>query len=281
MARHIILLLLISTTVLGGETCPFGTIQRETTGEAVENAPIEYEEYGEKNRGMTKTTMTDDHGFFKFPDDDCKVGSVTVRIEGLRTTRKRWPSINGDQLQIDVGPAASLHGKIEGFEGHYARVQVIARSLLTSKLIQENGEFHFDDLTPGKVQLLIFTRRGYALSLHETTLEPGQNGMISFPAPSRTANIVGYVYDSNDQPVIGARLKVNYPEDDSGILKSYIEGYLRTRGRMPIEGWFLISNLIPNIPITIHAEHEGNLSESKELILDPDTTEQIILRFHN
>ena len=85
---------------------------------------------------------------------------------------------------------------------------------------------------------------------------------------SKDAEATGQVLDAAAKPVAGAQLIVRYTNAlaEALMLAGFVGGAPITKA----DGNFALNGLVPNTPITLHAEHDGQRTNSLTIEVGPD-----------
>ena len=84
---------------------------------------------------------------------------------------------------------------------------------------------------------------------------------------SKDAEATGQVLDAAAKPVAGAQLIVRYADALAGglMLASFVGGAPMTKA----DGNFALDGLVPNTPVTLHAEYDGQRTNTVTIEVGP------------
>ncbi len=247
---------LLAAAVLGAQAGRkvTGIVVAAATEQPVTNAPVQYA----GQDGSMQTTMTDAKGQFEFSAG--QLGVVTVTADGFGTARQRWPPRRGSTLHIALTPPVTVRGTLVDSETLQPLAGVVTalvrhsnNFVSTSAFVEEDGTFQFEDV-PSALGVLMACANGYAPTTSSFTTVAGDwwDAQIRLSAD---AEATGQVLDAAAKPVAGAQLVVRYADTlaEGLMLTSFVGGTTITR----TDGTFALKALVPNTPITLHAEYDG------------------------
>ena len=253
-----------------------GTIISVKSRQPVAGARVYYDE-GDL---PTRTTTTDDKGYFEFSRGD--LGVVTVVADRFATARRRWPPVDGHQLRILLDSPAVLQGTVaDATSGRLveAAITVIVEDrggIVSMNTDTASGSFKMNDLPKGPA-ILIADAKGFAPFWSEMTVSAGESRNIRIRLQLE-ANVTGTVLDAGGSPVHGAYVVASYSDQAGayGLLESSAGGQPWTDSN----GFFALSRLIPDVPIALQAELDnGTLSNIVSVTVLPGMVqENVVLR---
>lgn len=226
-----------------------GVVVSAATQRPIANAAVQYEE-----NGVAQTAATDSKGRFEFPSG--ALGVVTVTVKGFGTARRRWPPASGYDLSIALTPPVTVQGTlVDGMTVRpmagvvTALVQHPGNVVSTTALV-DDGTFRFDDLPAGP-GVLLSHEHGYAPAISRFTTTAGDWRDVHVRL-SPDAEVTGRVLNASATPAAGADLVVTYAETllGGGMFAGLVGGATATGS----DGTFALEGLVPNTPVTIHAQ---------------------------
>ena len=205
LARAVLILLSLSLSVTWGQTSR-GTITgiiADPTGASVPNASVEITH---ETTGVTRSTTTNDSGFYRFDAVDLGTYTVSVKQTGFRTFVRRAVPISG-------GLTSSVDVQLEVGETQTTIEVVSSAVLLQQETVARGGSISIEAAT----QLPFSTRNpvSLALTLPGVTSNRygfGQQTFIVNGSRGRSNNFMIDGVENNDTGVAGQSLSLANPE---------------------------------------------------------------------
>ncbi len=258
---------LLAATILGAQAGRkvTGIVVAAATERPVTNASVQYADQD----GSVQTTVTDAKGQFAFPAG--QLGVVTVTADGFGTARRRWPPRRGSTLHIALTPPVAVQGTLVDSKTLKPLTGVVTAlvrhpiSFVSASALVEDGTFRFEDV-PSAPGVLVAYADNYAPTVSSFTTAAGDwlDGHLRLSAG---AEATGQVLDAEAKPVAGAQLIVRYTDGlaEAVMLASFVGGTTMTGA----DGTFAITGLVPNTPVTLYAEYDGQRTNAVAVEVGP------------
>ena len=243
-----------------------GVVEDADSGRGIAGAEVRYEEIGLD----PQTTRTGSAGEFEIPNASSG-GIVTVIAENYAIAKRSWPPRRGRELRFALTPPSAVMGTLvdaatsRGIDG---RVVLLLQGRFhhhVSKGTRARGTFRLVDLPAGSGVIYAYAD-GFAPHYDELTVEAGEQieiriGMLLGAAVS------GSVLAADGSPVPHATVYVGYDESLPGaeILAGLAGGHVVTDE----EGGFRVLGLVPDTPIALQAQLDGQLSDVATIRVGP------------
>ena len=194
-----------------------------------------------------------------------------MTANGFDTARRRWPPRRGSTLQIALTPPVAVRGTLVDSQtlrpllGSVTAIVQHPESLVSTSAFVEDGRFRFEDV-PAAPGVLVAHADTYApaVSQFSTATEKLVDVHVRLSAD---AEATGQVLDAAAKPVAGAQFIVRYPNalEEALLLASFVGGAPITK----TDGNFALTGLVPNTPVALYAEHDGQRTNSLTIEVGP------------
>ncbi len=215
--------------------------------------------------GTDKSCLTGETGYYKvqFFTPGTQV-TVTFSKDGYLSKSEQITLQYGDNLlpSVILNLPASVSGTVYDTEGStLSTVTVTVEGTDISTLTGDDGTYTISELSPNDQVNIIFHKHGYADKSEQITLQPGDN-----PLPpvnlDLLASVSGVITDSERRVLEGVTVAVKGTDIHEGT------GY---------NGYYEISNLTPNVQITITFSRSDCLDKSEQVTLQPGEDKDLSL----
>ena len=187
----------------------------------------------------------------------------------------------GSTLHIALTPPVAVQGTLvdsatlEPLTGSVTAIVRHPDSLVSTSAFVEDGTFRFEDV-PSAPGVLVAHADGYAPTVSSFTTATGDwlDGHLRLSAG---AEATGQVLDAAAKPIAGAQIIVRYAGTllDGPMLAGFVGGAPITK----TDGNFALNGLVPNTPVTLHAEYDGQQTNTMTIKVGPgQVREDVVLR---
>ena len=221
------------------------------------NATVTFERPTQRQK---RQQVTDSAGRFSFGTRE--VGVVSVAHPGYAPAYRRWPPLSGDDVVVELEPAATVSGTLtDSLTGAplVGRVTVIVeqiphQSVSVSAESLPNGSFTVENLPSGEAVVFSVAEEYAPAASSMFDLAAGSVWTENLSLPLGVA-LSGQVLDSAGEPVPRAEVEFEYSNAaNGGVLGGFVGGQLYSDS----EGTFELTNLVPGETLQVWAEDGVN-----------------------
>lgn len=270
VATVIVLLALLVLSAM-----PAAQRERKVTGvvtDAASQRPVvgAMVEYEDQNAEQILSTKTDAKGGFSFAAGT--LGIVTVTARGYGTAYRRWPPVRDSttSLAIALIPPSAVRGTVIDLATRRPLPAIVTitvgneNGLVSDSALSDDGSFEFGDLPPGPV-ILEARAEGYAPYVGSATVQQNEESSFGIGLLLE-ARVTGIVTGGDGKTVTGAYVSAWYGGLEGGeMLESLIGG----RPFSDEDGYFKLDGLVPDTPLNLQAEFDGQLSDVVTVTVGP------------